>query len=105
MPNYHRIKASILDPARNLRIHGFIQGLYRIFCLFVFVRGEIIPPIIIREDWRKAPELVKLMEEANQEVPDWLKEILTAFSLINRSLYLNSKLHHTTSSERTTTMN
>jgi len=29
--------------------------------------------LFAREDWRKAPELVKLMAEAGSEVPDWLK--------------------------------
>jgi hypothetical protein len=29
---------------------------------------------IIRDDWRHAPELVKLMLEAKQQVPDWLHE-------------------------------
>ena len=27
-----------------------------------------------KEDWRHAPELVPIMEEASQEIPEWLKD-------------------------------
>ena len=28
--------------------------------------------IFFREDWRKAPELVTMLEDAGQPVPEWL---------------------------------
>ena len=29
--------------------------------------------LIIREDWRKAPLLIPILEEAGQPVPEWLR--------------------------------
>ena len=44
---------------------------------FDFVCVPIATPICAivtcRQDWRKSPELVNILEEANQEVPEWLR--------------------------------